>query len=429
LNDSIGGDPLQATARQSRFSAIDWIVGGRVDHPADLRAHLLQHSLLNNTTLVMLMLSMSMIASVAIARTGDFWAYAWLFAEWLIGCAKISFNLSAEKQGVLRTENPAGQIVAGLASGAVLGFAGYNCVASGDPLLILLSGICLGGLVGGTSVRTAGTPRFAAILMCMMALPYAFATLISPIPGLFLIGVQMPLLLFGLITVLQVDYRTLVSLYIAQRENRWLASHDVLTGLPNRAMELKCFNDLLGERGTHGADGPPLFTVFCLDLDGFKNVNDGLGHAAGDALLVAVAGRLRACLRDIDFLFRVGGDEFVILLPVISPGAAATLADRIIKRIAEPFDLTPESVIQIGISVGSASALIDGATADELLRSADLAMYEVKRRGKGGYLTFSAAQQEFDPFSDSDIDALLTPRRSESQAFPGFPLPIRRKSV
>ena len=81
--------------------------------------------------------------------------------------------------------------------------------------------------------------------------------------------------------------------------------------------------------------------MFCLDLDGFKGVNDRLGHAAGDAVLVAVANRLRASVRDADYVCRLGGDEFVILLPNITDGEAAVIARRIIARISEPFEFAP----------------------------------------------------------------------------------------
>ena len=122
----------------------------------------------------------------------------------------------------------------------------------------------------------------------------------------------------------------------------------------------------------------------CLDLDGFKGVNDRSGHAAGDAVLVAVADCLRACVREADFVCRVGGDEFVILLPNITDSEAAAIARRIISRVSEPFEFAPGA--RVGASIGLASAPRDGMTADELLGAADRAMYEAKRRGKGGFV-------------------------------------------
>jgi diguanylate cyclase (GGDEF)-like protein len=163
-----------------------------------------------------------------------------------------------------------------------------------------------------------------------------------------------------------------------------MAHHDLLTGLPNRALNLKLFSELLDGPWPEAGSPSSKLTVFCLDLDGFKGVNDRLGHAAGDAVLVAVADRLRASVRDGDYVCRLGGDEFVILLPNITDGEAADIARRIISRVSEPFELA--STAHVGASIGLASAPRDGTSADELLSAADRAMYEAKRRGKGGFV-------------------------------------------
>lgn len=419
--------PLSGEAGWQR--ALNWLTAGPRARSPELQSLLLQHGLLNITTLIMLTISMSLVASVAIAITGEAWAWAWLFAEILIGCAKISFQRAIERDiaaGLTPSMN--GPIIAGLAGGLVIGVAGYASVASGDPILILLTGICLGGLVGGTSVRSAGTPRFTIIVMCMIALPYSLATLLSPVPNLYLIGLQVPFFLGGLMMVLREDYKTLVNLYLAQRENRWLAHHDMLTGLPNRTMELKCFDDLLRQRDGVATDGLPLFTVFCLDLDGFKDINDNFGHEAGDAALVIVAHRLRKSIRDVDFLFRVGGDEFVILLPSITPDDATATAHRIIEKVAQPFDIGRGTTLQIGISVGGATATSDGTTADALLRAADRAMYEAKRRGKGIYVTLPSIPEMVEPTLPAAFASALALNALVASGT-GFPLPLAGKSV
>ena len=166
----------------------------------------------------------------------------------------------------------------------------------------------------------------------------------------------------------------------------YLARHDSLTGLPNRTH----FQDALTE--ACGGDAP--FALHCLDLDGFKAVNDTLGHAAGDSLLVAVAGRLRACLRDGDVAARLGGDEFAVLqLNVASggvPESAAALAQRVIDRIAEPYRLGELSA-SIGVSVGIALRDDAGQTKEDLLRGGDLALYHSKSKGRGVWHIFEAA--------------------------------------
>ncbi len=105
-------------------------------------------------------------------------------------------------------------------------------------------------------------------------------------------------------------------------------------------------------------------------------------HATGDAVLVAVAQRLRATVRSVDFACRLGGDEFVVLLPDITDDEAVSIARRIISRISEPFEFAPAA--RIVVSIGIAAAAREGGTADELLSAADRAMYKAKRHGKGG---------------------------------------------
>jgi diguanylate cyclase (GGDEF)-like protein len=129
-------------------------------------------------------------------------------------------------------------------------------------------------------------------------------------------------------------------------------------------------------------------TVLFLDLDGFKEINDTLGHAEGDHLLRMIAARLRACARTTDTVARLGGDEFAIL---VEDSAAPASADRLVERIREqmafPFTLAGREV-RISASIGSAAAT--GGGVDEVLRHADLAMYVAKRTEKGSHRAFEA---------------------------------------
>jgi len=137
-----------------------------------------------------------------------------------------------------------------------------------------------------------------------------------------------------------------------------MAHHDPLTGLPNRVLNLQLFGELLAGSGPDSASPKSKLAVFCLDLDGFKAVNDGFGHATGDAVLVAVAKRLRASVREVDFVCRLGGDEFVILLPDIADNEVISVARRVVSRVSEPFEFAPTA--RIGVSIGIAAAPRDG---------------------------------------------------------------------
>jgi diguanylate cyclase (GGDEF)-like protein len=160
------------------------------------------------------------------------------------------------------------------------------------------------------------------------------------------------------------------------------AFHDSLTGLPNRALFLDRL-ELAHARARRS--GSPIAVLF-MDLDAFKTVNDSLGHAAGDELLVLVAGRLRRWVRPSDTAARFGGDEFAVLLEDLDLSTAAEIvAQRILDSLREPFEIQGQEVF-VGASIGIASSAHPGS--DDLLRNADLAMYRAKALGKGRFQIF-----------------------------------------
>jgi diguanylate cyclase (GGDEF)-like protein len=161
---------------------------------------------------------------------------------------------------------------------------------------------------------------------------------------------------------------------------RHQALHDSLTGLANRAL----FRDRLTHAMHRGARTPGgRCAVLFLDLDDFKHVNDGLGHAVGDALLRVVAERLRSTLRSADTAARLGGDEFAVLIEdVVGVDDVATVADRIVAAIARPAAIGGQEV-NVRVSLGFAVSPEGGQTVDELLTNADAAMYVAKAAGKG----------------------------------------------
>jgi diguanylate cyclase (GGDEF)-like protein len=172
------------------------------------------------------------------------------------------------------------------------------------------------------------------------------------------------------------------------------AEHDPLTGLGNRTLLARRGETLVRAGGTQPDAAEPTGALLLIDLDGFKRVNDALGHAVGDDVLVAVAGRLRGVVREDQDVVRLGGDEFAILL--VQPeddDAGDRLADRIIAALLEPVTVGPVCV-QIGASIGIAVRETD-LDLGELLRRADVAMYQAKRRG-GGYARYSASTDDND---------------------------------
>ena len=163
------------------------------------------------------------------------------------------------------------------------------------------------------------------------------------------------------------------------------AFHDALTGLPNRTL----FSERLGQAlARAGRGGQGLVAVLFLDLDNFKYVNDSLGHGAGDRLLVAVAERLRACLRPGDTAARLGGDEFTVLLEgVAGVGDATRVAERVMGALREPFGLGGRRLF-VGASIGVALGEAGRDRPEDLLRKADTALYQAKGEGKARYALF-----------------------------------------
>ncbi len=167
------------------------------------------------------------------------------------------------------------------------------------------------------------------------------------------------------------------------------ALHDALTGLPNRALVMDRIEQLLVRDRRNQTTGAVLF----LDLDDFKNVNDTLGHGAGDRLLIAVANRLSGTLRGVDTIGRMGGDEFVVLIDGSSVDVAPELvAERLLDVMRQPFELDDASMpLTVNISIGIATG--DRVSADELLRDADVALYQAKGGGKNRYEVFDPQMQ------------------------------------
>ena len=182
--------------------------------------------------------------------------------------------------------------------------------------------------------------------------------------------------------------RTSQALALANRRVLELAQTDILTELPNRAF----FLEQLKEAGLCLRRHREVFSILMLDLDRFKNVNDWLGHAAGDALLQQVATRLRSALRSDDVLARLGGDEFAIIQAGCRSQreAAIDLASRLSKLIAEPFQLSGH-LVEVGTSIGIGMAPEHGEDPEQLLKKADLALYRSKSAGRNCFTLYDEA--------------------------------------
>jgi diguanylate cyclase (GGDEF)-like protein len=165
----------------------------------------------------------------------------------------------------------------------------------------------------------------------------------------------------------------------------YLAYHDGLTGLPNRSMFSKLLSQSISEAHRYGRH----LAVAFLDLDRFKQINDTLGHEAGDQLLQEVATRLKGCVRESDTVARLGGDEFVVLLPQMEDEKhAALVAQKILAAAAKPFTLVGQE-FRVTASIGISTYPQDGLDEQTLTKNADIAMYQAKAEGRNNFQFYS----------------------------------------
>jgi len=180
---------------------------------------------------------------------------------------------------------------------------------------------------------------------------------------------------------------------LARREEElaFLATHDPLTGLPNRTLILDRVEQMLARSARNQAPVAALF----IDLDNFKTINDTLGHGVGDQLLCAVAARLEGVVRQVDALGRLGGDEFVVIAEELSLDAGPELvAERLLEALKHPFKLGENEETRLTVTASIGVAAGQRASAEELLRDADIAMYNAKWDGKNRYAVFESGMQD-----------------------------------
>jgi diguanylate cyclase (GGDEF)-like protein len=304
-------------------------------------------------------------------------------------------------------------LLASLLWSVLFGFGTLLCNISGNPTLFLLGNVCAVGVIGGLAGRNAGTPRLALLQISFILSLLGLGAALSPGNGKLVLLFQAPFCAAGFFTVALRSNRDTVALLLARENSHRLARQDSLTGLPNRAR----ISELLLERTEMGAlrqDQP--FAVLLIDLDGFKAINDSLGHAAGDQILQEAASRLRETVPNGDLVGRLAGDEFVAIADGMSQvREVRVLADRIVKTLARPFALS-EALVHIGASVGVSLYPEHAKTGPQLLICADRALYAVKRSGKSAFAVFDADKH----VSDESLSLLRSDLEGALKSFNGL---------
>lgn len=196
-------------------------------------------------------------------------------------------------------------------------------------------------------------------------------------------GAYLIIILLG--WVLLKEKKLLKKLKKSEERYYYLANHDGLTGLPNRMQFFERLEQALKENHIENNTA-----ILLIDLDGFKNVNDNLGHDAGDLLLQEVSIRLKSCIRETDTVARLAGDEFIVLLPFISREDAAIQVAEKILQVSQRCYTIKNSEVKVTPSIGIAFSENVKNEAETLIKYADMAMYQAKKQGKNNYQIYKA---------------------------------------
>lgn len=321
-------------------------------------------------------------ALAALVITGALWPVAWIIAEIILFAGRYrNVDRIANRPERERHRAYVRLVLFGVAWAVTYGLGQYACAASGNHMLIVMGAINTAGAVGNIASRNAPLPRFGMIAMAFSGLPFGFGLYLHGAPEMLMVFVMATLLTGGMVLVMLQNHEIMLRMINAEWTNHLAARTDRLTELPNRIQLEERLAELCDDLVT--MPDTPSFAVLCLDLDGFKAVNDQFGHAAGDTLLRAVAGRVVQSIRNQDIACRVGGDEFVLLLPDTSAAEASFVAARLIAAVSRPYDIGIDHLVRIGVSVGSAIAEEPGERPQSLLDRADQALYLAKAAGKG----------------------------------------------
>ena len=399
---------------EPRSPFFKWIVSSAQNLSAENRQILLANLFTRTASIIF-----ASICEISVCATAFYLHRTALYAGWGLAVLALLFTrlvliyVCCQRSARGEPTPTSAFLLASIVWSALFGFGSLLCNVSGDPTLFLLGNVCAVGVIGGLAGRNAGIPHLVLIQITLILGLLGLGAALSPGSGKLVLLFQAPFCAAGFFTVALRSNRDTVALLTARENSHRLARHDSLTGLPNRAR----ISELLLERtGTVQQVDDQSFAVLLIDLDGFKAINDSLGHAAGDQILQEAAIRLRDILPAGGIVGRLAGDEFV----AIHDGASLiddvrVLADRIVKALARPFVLS-EARVHIGASVGISLYPEHGKTGPQLLICADRALYAVKRNGKSAFAVFDADKHA----CDESLSLLRSDLEGAMQSFSGL---------
>jgi len=333
------------------------------------------------------MLIMS-VAAALILRTG--WAYAWFAADAALIVYRLYLSFRHDDGVRPPVEGREAVVGSSFVLFLIFGVGCAACISTANPTLTLMAVVSVMGVFAGLVSRWAAFPRLALLTISLVGAPVCWALATLAGGGVWLAAVQFALI--GVTTGAQTiqNHHILVRMLRAEQRNWLMARTDLLTGLGNRA---QLYEQLGGacQRLRAGPDDPATrFALLYVDLDGFKAINDTHGHAVGDKLLDRIGRHLAASLDGDDCAYRIGGDEFLIVVPGADAAHAERQAGEIMAAVGEAHDIGLPTRARVTASIGIALAPDDGCDAQLLIAHADRALYHAKRGGKDRFARYAA---------------------------------------
>ena len=307
---------------------------------------------------------------------------------WRSGASYLYFQRSEKprtRASVKRWEFVA--LIGAWAFSALVGVTGaYTTVAHpGQDVEYLITG-CVMGYIAGISSRNASRPIITIGQISLTCVPFCVALLLHFDLVHVTLALFIATLYMSTILISRTVFENIVARHYAYKQVERVAQQDALTGVWSRDYFLKLLSDKISHEVSNDND----VVLITIDLDRFKDINDTLGHPAGDSILFEAAQRIKAAISVPNEVSRVGGDEFLVILTKVDAAGADAIANQILEKLSRPFKINMSN-ISCGASIGFAIAPRDGYSVDLLLRHADLALYEAKRLGRGRVVAYSAA--------------------------------------
>ncbi|PHN24484.1 diguanylate cyclase [Pseudomonas sp. ICMP 460] len=361
---------------------IRWFVKDNENLDRDIRLKLLKDPFSSRAALVAAGMNTLLVCSVAVILHPTLFFICWLIADmliWIIRWFLLRRFIASGKS--MRRYATDLSLLFGLIWAAEIGIGTAGCIISQDPVLQILACTSAVSMNGAIAMRNQGIPRYAFTQILLTDIPMKLATLFQPEPMLRVLILQAPMYLTGLWVLLNNLNANLTKAYIAEAQSTHSATHDKLTGVLNRSGMFNVMTALLSSKAKVASG----FCLLCLDLDGFKKINDANGHATGDKVLVSFSAMISNVVRKNDAVARLGGDEFIVLMPDIDQSSASFIAERIIQTL-EDYVGKNANYKGLGVSIGITEiSPFEPGSVEQMLSRADIAMYNAKSAGKNCY--------------------------------------------